>query len=78
MGKGNAGKLVKVKMSLYELTRLQAKNLQALILDSNIKGSAAREIVDLLSALDRPVGKGKKDDLHRKHNDSGKHSKDKP
>ena len=67
-----------IEMPRYELTRLQAKNLQALIMDANIKGSAAQAIVELLSALDKTVGKVKENDLHSKHHNTSKQSKDKP
>lgn len=65
-------------MSLYKLTPKQVQNLRALIMDATIKGNAAQAIVDLIKALEHPVVKAKKSDLHSKHNDSKKHSTNKP
>lgn len=57
-------------MSKYELTGQQAENLKALIMDANIKGSAASTIVELIHVLENPVDEVKDSDLHGKHNDA--------
>lgn len=51
----------------YELTGRQVQNLKAIILDANMKGEAARVVVELLDILDRPVVEAAKDDLHSEH-----------
>jgi len=63
-------------MPKYELTLKQVQNLKALIMDANIKGSAASVVVGLLICLDSPVEDSKANDLHGEHNDSEGHGKD--
>lgn len=65
-------------MAKYELSNQQVENLVALIMDANIKGSAAQTIVELLNVLGNPVKKGKRNDLHREHNDRQEHRTDQP
>jgi len=65
-------------MSKYELTDQQAENLKALLMDSNIKGSAAATIVELIDVLNHPVDEVKDRDLHSEHNDGKRHSEVKP
>lgn len=65
-------------MPKFELTTQQAQNLKALILDANIKGSAARVVVELIDVLDNPVNEDRADDLHSEHNDVEEQGKDKP
>lgn len=57
-------------MAEYELTDKQVQNLKAIIMDANIKGSAAQLIVELLKALDNPVVWDTENDLHSEHNDA--------
>jgi len=57
-------------MARYEFTVKQAQNLKALIMDANIKGSAAEAVVELLTCLDNPVGEKKNNDLHSEHNNA--------
>jgi len=56
-------------MARYEFTEPQVQNLKALIMDANIKGSAAEAVVELLKCLDNPVGDQENHDLHKEHND---------
>ncbi len=63
-------------MSLYELNEKQVQNLQAIILDADIKGRAASAVCDLLNALHGPVSEKKEDGLRGEHNDDKEHSTD--
>lgn len=56
-------------MARYEFTEKQAQNMRALIMDANIKGSAAEVVVELLKCLENPVVEREPDDLHSEHND---------
>lgn len=57
-------------MLSYELTVPQVQNLKALLMDANIKGSAASMIVELVNVLDHPVKEDKVSDIHGEHNDT--------
>lgn len=65
-------------MARYEFIEEQVQSLKAIILDANIKGSAAGVVVGLLAALDEPVDEVKPDDLRGEHNDTQGHGQDEP
>ena len=46
---------------LYELTDAQVKQLKIIIAECNIKGASAPAIVELLSAMGKPIKKEKKE-----------------
>ena len=63
-------------MSKYAFTDQQVRNLKSLLMDANIKGSAASTIVELVHVLENPVDEVKGHDLHSEHNDTEEHGKD--
>lgn len=63
-------------MAKYELTDKQVENMRAFLMDANIKGSAAVVVVELMQVLDHPVDEVTDSDLHGKHNDKGKKTKE--
>lgn len=63
-------------MAKYELTDQQAQNLKALLMDANIKGSAAVVVVELVHVLENPVDEVTDSDLHGEHNDKGEKTKE--
>lgn len=65
-------------MLRYEFTVQQVQNLKALIMDANIKGSAAVAIAELIRVLDNPVDRVCDNDLHGEHNDKSEKVKDEP
>lgn len=62
----------------FEFTDLQVENLKALIMDANIKGSAAVAIVELINILDNTIERNVNNDLHGEHHDTEGHSPDEP